>query len=100
MFDAARKERVMHRTHGDRFLDRQRVRTSLVALATVGVGLWSSCRSAPQDRLPSASGDQRVDATAGAALTDPACGTAVPPLGSCHPTACTPDFCARGDVVS
>jgi len=26
--------------------------------------------------------------------------TPVPPLGSCHPSACTPGFCARGDIAA
>src|SRR5262245_9465856 len=25
--------------------------------------------------------------------------TAVPPLGTCHPSACTPGFCSRGDIA-
>src|SRR5262249_27843480 len=25
--------------------------------------------------------------------------TPVPPLGSCHPSACTPGFCTRGDIA-
>src|SRR5690242_17354855 len=25
--------------------------------------------------------------------------TAVPPLGTCHPSACTPGFCTRGDIA-
>jgi hypothetical protein len=39
-----------------------------------------------------------VPATGGAAQTCPA-PTAVPPLGSCHPSACTPGFCSRGDIA-
>src|SRR5512144_3264914 len=38
-----------------------------------------------------------IPATAWAGQTCPA-PTAVPPLGSCHPSACTPGFCTRGDV--
>src|SRR5215813_11352048 len=36
-------------------------------------------------------------APARAAQTCPA-PTAVPPLGTCHPSACTPGFCTRGDI--
>ena len=35
--------------------------------------------------------------TGWAAQTCPA-PTAVPPLGTCHPSACTPGFCTRGDI--
>jgi hypothetical protein len=38
-----------------------------------------------------------IPATAWAGQTCPA-PTAVPPLGSCHPSACTPGFCTRGDI--
>src|SRR5215831_17386564 len=39
-----------------------------------------------------------LPATALAAQTCPA-PTPVPPLGSCHPSACTPGFCTRGDIA-
>ncbi len=39
-----------------------------------------------------------VPATGRAAQTCPA-PTAVPPLGTCHPSACTPGFCTRGDIA-
>src|SRR4030095_5245885 len=39
-----------------------------------------------------------VPAPARAAQTCPA-PTAVPPLGTCHPSACTPGFCSRGDIA-
>src|SRR5215475_9666517 len=39
-----------------------------------------------------------IPATARAAQTCPA-PTAVPPLGTCHPSACTPAFCTRGDIA-
>src|SRR5437667_243681 len=35
-----------------------------------------------------------------AVTADPTCGTAVAPLGTCHPSACTSGFCARGDIAS
>ena len=38
-----------------------------------------------------------IPATARAAQTCPA-PTAVPPLGTCHPSECTPGFCTRGDI--
>src|SRR5262249_43623415 len=34
-----------------------------------------------------------------AAQTCPA-PTPVPPLGACHPSACTPAFCSRGDIAA
>src|SRR5262249_977893 len=37
-------------------------------------------------------------APARAAQTCPA-PTALPPLGTCHPSACTPGFCTRGDIA-
>src|SRR5215831_13369836 len=40
-----------------------------------------------------------LPATALAAQTCPA-PTPVPPLGSCHPSACTPGFCTRGDIAA
>ena len=39
-----------------------------------------------------------VPAMGRAAQTCPA-PTAVPPLGTCHPSACTPGFCTRGDIA-
>jgi hypothetical protein len=39
-----------------------------------------------------------VPASARAAQTCPA-PTAVPPMGTCHPSACTPGFCSRGDIA-
>jgi len=39
-----------------------------------------------------------VSVPARAAQTCPA-PTAVPPMGSCHPSACTPGFCSRGDIA-
>ena len=38
-----------------------------------------------------------IPTTARAAQTCPA-PTAVPPLGTCHPSECTPGFCTRGDI--
>jgi hypothetical protein len=38
-----------------------------------------------------------LPATAPAGQTCPA-PTPVPPLGTCHPSACTPGFCSRGDI--
>jgi len=35
----------------------------------------------------------------GAVRADPVCGTPVPPMGTCHPSACTPGFCVRGDIA-
>src|SRR5215470_15699926 len=40
-----------------------------------------------------------LPAPALAAQTCPA-PTPVPPLGSCHPSACTPGFCSRGDIAA
>jgi hypothetical protein len=39
-----------------------------------------------------------MPALARAAQTCPA-PTPVPPLGNCHPSACTPEFCSRGDIA-
>jgi hypothetical protein len=65
-------------------------------LVTAGIAFWRKERK--RSILLTALGLSLL--IPGAGRADPVCGTPVPPLGSCHASACTPNFCARGDIAS
>jgi hypothetical protein len=64
---------------------------------TVGFCGGASCTSRHHPEVQALHTDP---ASAAAVDPDPACGTPVAALGDCHASACTPGFCARGDIAS
>jgi hypothetical protein len=85
--------------------DRKHMSSKLALLAGLGLTAWiyntASCSSTGKGTssyLVESSPD--AGAPPASVTPDAICGTPVAPLDTCHPSACTPDFCTRGDVAS